>query len=207
MIQTCKASHRSGFEDRPSAAEGKVEVTKEGMKLCTMGPGKVFGELAILYNCTRTATVRTLTHVKLWAIDRQCFQTIMMRTGLIKHAEYMDFLKRSRSSSGLNSLLKKRLDNNNNNNKLADVMEETHYEDEEFIIRQGARGDTFFIISKGKVNVTQEDSANHEPTHLRELSRGDWFGERALQGFHQQVSVGSVEMLWGSLCTVGRQTG
>lgn len=35
-----------------------------------------------------------LTHVKLWAIDRQCFQTIMMRTGLIKHAEYMDFLKR-----------------------------------------------------------------------------------------------------------------
>ncbi|XP_029312643.1 cGMP-dependent protein kinase 1-like [Cottoperca gobio] len=37
--------------------EGKVEVTKEGMKLCTMGPGKVFGELAILYNCTRTATV------------------------------------------------------------------------------------------------------------------------------------------------------
>uniref|UniRef100_A0A8B9K017 cGMP-dependent protein kinase n=1 Tax=Astyanax mexicanus TaxID=7994 RepID=A0A8B9K017_ASTMX len=71
-----------------------VEVTKEGMKLCTMGPGKVFGELAILYNCTRTATVQTLTNVKLWAIDRQCFQTIMMRTGLIKHAEYMEFLKR-----------------------------------------------------------------------------------------------------------------
>ncbi|KAI4790616.1 hypothetical protein KUCAC02_034513, partial [Chaenocephalus aceratus] len=27
------------------------------MKLCTMTPGKVFGELAILYNCTRTASV------------------------------------------------------------------------------------------------------------------------------------------------------
>ncbi|MCI4384065.1 hypothetical protein PGIGA_G00034290 [Pangasianodon gigas] len=39
--------------------DGKVEVTKEGMKLCTMGPGKVFGELAILYNCTRTATVQS----------------------------------------------------------------------------------------------------------------------------------------------------
>uniref|UniRef100_A0A8B9K051 cGMP-dependent protein kinase n=1 Tax=Astyanax mexicanus TaxID=7994 RepID=A0A8B9K051_ASTMX len=76
------------------SCNGKVEVTKEGMKLCTMGPGKVFGELAILYNCTRTATVQTLTNVKLWAIDRQCFQTIMMRTGLIKHAEYMEFLKR-----------------------------------------------------------------------------------------------------------------
>ncbi|KAM9336453.1 cGMP-dependent protein kinase 1-like isoform 1-T1 [Symphorus nematophorus] len=153
--------------------EGKVEVTKEGMKLCTMGPGKVFGELAILYNCTRTATVRTLSHVKLWAIDRQCFQTIMMRTGLIKHAEYMDFLKSVPTFQGLPE---------ETLSKLSDVMEETHYEDGEYIIRQGARGDTFFIISKGKVNVTQEDSANQEPIHLRELTRGDWFGERALQG-------------------------
>ncbi|XP_074476034.1 protein kinase cGMP-dependent 1b isoform X1 [Sebastes fasciatus] len=153
--------------------EGKVEVTKEGMKLCTMGPGKVFGELAILYNCTRTATVMTLIHVKLWAIDRQCFQTIMMRTGLIKHAEYMDFLKSVPTFEGLPE---------ETLSKLADVMEETHYEDGEFIIRQGARGDTFFIISKGQVNVTQEDPANEEPTHLRELTRGAWFGERALQG-------------------------
>lgn len=37
--------------------EGMVEVTKQGKKLCTIGQGKVFGELAILYNCTRTATV------------------------------------------------------------------------------------------------------------------------------------------------------
>lgn len=34
-----------------------MEVTKQGTKLCTIGPGKVFGELAILYNCTRTASV------------------------------------------------------------------------------------------------------------------------------------------------------
>uniref|UniRef100_A0A7N6AC28 cGMP-dependent protein kinase n=1 Tax=Anabas testudineus TaxID=64144 RepID=A0A7N6AC28_ANATE len=150
--------------------EGKVEVTKEGMKLCTMGPGKVFGELAILYNCTRTATVRTLAHVKLWAIDRQCFQTIMMRTGLIKHAEYMDFLK---SVPTFQDLPEETL------SKLADVMEETHYEDEEYIIRQGARGDTFFIISKGKVTPR---CPNQQTVHLRELARGDWFGERALQG-------------------------
>ncbi|XP_076856748.1 protein kinase cGMP-dependent 1b isoform X3 [Brachyhypopomus gauderio] len=153
--------------------DGKVEVTKEGMKLCTMGPGKVFGELAILYNCTRTATVQTLTNVKLWAIDRQCFQTIMMRTGLIKHAEYMEFLK---SVPTFQSLPEEIL------SKLADVLEETHYSDGEYIVRQGARGDTFFIISKGKVNVTQEDSRNDTPVYLRALGKGDWFGEKALQG-------------------------
>uniref|UniRef100_A0A673IPR0 cGMP-dependent protein kinase 1-like n=2 Tax=Sinocyclocheilus rhinocerous TaxID=307959 RepID=A0A673IPR0_9TELE len=153
--------------------DGKVEVTKEGMKLCTMGPGKVFGELAILYNCTRTATVQTLTNVKLWAIDRQCFQTIMMRTGLIKHAEYMEFLK---SVPTFHGLLEEIL------SKLADVLEETHYSDGEYIIRQGARGDTFFIISKGKVNVTREDPPNGTPVYLRALGKGDWFGEKALQG-------------------------
>ncbi|KAI3363281.1 hypothetical protein L3Q82_011900 [Scortum barcoo] len=169
--------------------DGKVEVTKESLKLCTMGPGKVFGELAILYNCTRTATVKkkneqewhththvqynALTNVKLWAIDRQCFQTIMMRTGLIKHTEYMEFLKSVPSFHGLQEDIL---------SKLADVLEETHYEDGEYIIRQGARGDTFFIISKGKVNVTREDSPNGEPVYLRSLGKGDWFGEKALQG-------------------------
>lgn len=134
--------------------DGKVEVTKESLKLCTMGPGKVFGELAILYNCTRTATVKTLTNVKLWAIDRQCFQTIMMRTGLIKHQEYMEFLK---SVPTFHDLQEDIL------SKLADVLEETHYGDGEFIIRQGARGDTFFIISKGKVRTVR--LAYHQNNH------------------------------------------
>ncbi|XP_073452438.1 cGMP-dependent protein kinase 1 isoform X4 [Aquarana catesbeiana] len=153
--------------------DGKVEVTKESVKLCTMGPGKVFGELAILYNCTRTATVKTLTNVKLWAIDRQCFQTIMMRTGLIKHTEYMEFLK---SVPTFQSLPEEIL------SKLADVLEETHYECGDYIIRQGARGDTFFIISKGMVNVTREDTPGEDPIFLRTLGKGDWFGEKALQG-------------------------
>ncbi|XP_051002290.1 cGMP-dependent protein kinase 1-like isoform X2 [Acomys russatus] len=48
--------------------DGKVEVTKEGVKLCTMGPGKVFGELAILYNCTRTATVKSKAHFPVFHI-------------------------------------------------------------------------------------------------------------------------------------------
>uniref|UniRef100_A0A8C1QNW0 cGMP-dependent protein kinase n=1 Tax=Cyprinus carpio TaxID=7962 RepID=A0A8C1QNW0_CYPCA len=153
--------------------EGRVEVTKEGLKLCTMGPVKVFGELAILYNCTRTATVRTVTSVKLWAIDRQCFQTIMMRTGLIKHAENMELLKSVLTFRGLPEEIL---------SKLADVLEETHYEDGDYIIRQGARGDTFFIISKGKVTMTREDCPGQEPVYLRSMGKGDSFGEKALQG-------------------------
>jgi hypothetical protein len=38
--------------------EGIVEVTKNQRLVCTMSSGKLFGELAILYNCTRTASIR-----------------------------------------------------------------------------------------------------------------------------------------------------
>uniref|UniRef100_A0A8C1KYD1 cGMP-dependent protein kinase n=1 Tax=Cyprinus carpio TaxID=7962 RepID=A0A8C1KYD1_CYPCA len=58
----------------------------------------------------------------------------------------------------------------------------THYEDGDYIIRQGARGDTFFIISKGKVTMTREDCPGQEPVYLRSMGKGDSFGEKALQG-------------------------
>lgn len=74
--------------------EGRVEVSREGKYLSTLTGAKVLGELAILYNCQRTATITANTDCKLWAIERQCFQTIMMRTGLIRQAEYTEFLRR-----------------------------------------------------------------------------------------------------------------
>ena len=84
------------------------------------------------------------TDCKLWAIERQCFQTIMMRTAMVKQSEYTSFLKSVPTFVNLpeETLI-----------KIADVMEETTYKEGEYIIRQGAMGDTFFIISKGRVIV------------------------------------------------------
>ena len=45
-------------------AEGNVQVTKNNELRGQMGPGKLFGELAILYNCTRTATIKALMNTK-----------------------------------------------------------------------------------------------------------------------------------------------
>jgi len=40
------------------SGEGEFEVIKEGKVLGRLGVGKAFGELAILYNCKRTASVK-----------------------------------------------------------------------------------------------------------------------------------------------------
>ncbi|XP_034101389.1 cGMP-dependent protein kinase, isozyme 2 forms cD4/T1/T3A/T3B isoform X1 [Drosophila albomicans] len=153
--------------------DGRVEVSREGKYLSTLSGAKVLGELAILYNCQRTATITAITECNLWAIERQCFQTIMMRTGLIRQAEYTDFLKSVPIFKDLpeDTLI-----------KISDVLEETHYQRGDYIVRQGARGDTFFIISKGKVRVTIKQQDTQEEKFIRMLGKGDFFGEKALQG-------------------------
>ncbi|XP_065356665.1 cGMP-dependent protein kinase, isozyme 2 forms cD4/T1/T3A/T3B isoform X3 [Calliphora vicina] len=153
--------------------EGRVEVSREGKYLSTLSGAKVLGELAILYNCQRTATITAISECKLWAIERQCFQTIMMRTGLIRQAEYTDFLKSVPIFKNLqeDTLI-----------KISDILEETHYQEGDYIVRQGARGDTFFIISKGQVRVTIKLPNTQEEKFIRTLTKGDFFGEKALQG-------------------------
>lgn len=51
-----------------------------------------------------------------------------------------------------------------------------------YVIRQGATGDTFFLISQGNVKVTQRITGNAGTVEeeIRTLTRGDYFGEQAL---------------------------
>lgn len=64
----------------------------------------------------------------------------------------------------------------------AHIFLQTFYNNGDYIIRQGARGDTFFIISRGQVRVTIKQPDTPEEKYIRTLSKGDFFGEKALQG-------------------------
>ncbi|XP_059098243.1 cGMP-dependent protein kinase, isozyme 2 forms cD4/T1/T3A/T3B-like isoform X4 [Tigriopus californicus] len=173
--------------------EGKVEVSREGKFLSILPAGKVFGELAILYNCKRTATIKAATDCKLWAIERQVFQTIMMRTSLMRQEEHTKFLK---SVPSFMNLPEETL------NKLADVLEETTYAQGDYIVRQGAGGDTFFIISKGRVKVTKHDSEKNDEKFIRNLHKGDFFGEKALQGEEKRTANIVADDVEGVTCLV-----
>lgn len=153
------------------SADGEFEVIQDDKILGHMGPGKAFGELAILYNCTRTASIKALTDSKVWMLDRKVFQQIMKRTGLQRLQDNINFLK---SVPLLENL------SNDVLTKIADVLEVEFYPAGAYIIRQGASGDTFFIISSGCVKVTQRPPGHLEEEEIRTLGRGDYFGEQAL---------------------------
>ncbi|BFZ03491.1 hypothetical protein BsWGS_06530 [Bradybaena similaris] len=152
-------------------AEGVLEVHKDDKRLGEIKSGGLFGELAILYNCTRTASVKAVTNTTLWVLDRRVFQTIMMKTGLERREENISFLK---SVPLLKQLPSDKLA------KIADVLEYDFFHENEYIIREGATGDNFFILNKGEVKVTQMIAGHPDPKEVRRLKRGDYFGEKAL---------------------------
>ena len=51
-----------------ASTEGEVQVILDGKKLVKLGVGKMFGELAVLYNCTRSAHVKALTDTKVYPV-------------------------------------------------------------------------------------------------------------------------------------------
>jgi CRP-like cAMP-binding protein len=53
--------------------DGKVKVTRNGRKVVELGPGRGFGELALLLNAPRTATVTASEPSELVAFDRKTF--------------------------------------------------------------------------------------------------------------------------------------
>ncbi|XP_075697786.1 cGMP-dependent protein kinase 2-like [Rhinoderma darwinii] len=152
-------------------AEGLLDVIQNSRLLGQMHPGTAFGELAILYNCKRTATVKAVTDSKIWVLDRQVFQNIMMSSAQAQHQEYFSFL---RSVSILKDLPEEKL------SKIIDCLEVDFYDKGDYIIREGEEGNTFFIIAKGKVRVTQAVEGSQEPQEIKTLAVGDYFGEKAL---------------------------
>ncbi|OWA51390.1 cGMP-dependent protein kinase, isozyme 1 [Hypsibius exemplaris] len=152
-------------------AEGEAEAVRDDKLLGKITPGKAFGELAILYNCTRTASVKALTDTKLWVLDRSVFQVIMMRSGLQRQEEIVNFL---RSVPDLKNLDEEKLA------KVADALEVEYYSAGNYVIHEGETGDTFFVLYEGQVKVTQKMPGKGEPQMVRLLEKGCYFGEKAL---------------------------
>jgi MFS family permease len=53
--------------------DGEAEVIGDGRVIRTMGPGDGFGEIALLHDTARTTTVRALTPLYLYTLDRRDF--------------------------------------------------------------------------------------------------------------------------------------
>ena len=47
-----------------------MDIFVNEVKVVSLGEGSSFGELALIFDCARAATVRATSQVSLWGIDR-----------------------------------------------------------------------------------------------------------------------------------------
>ena len=57
--------------------DGEVSVTKDGSEIRTLGPGDFFGEIALLADTPRTATVTAKTPLRFFVLTRQAFRSLL----------------------------------------------------------------------------------------------------------------------------------
>ncbi|KAG1701928.1 hypothetical protein DVH05_010418 [Phytophthora capsici] len=145
-------------------------------EVCATSQRNFFGELALLYDSPRAATVRAKTHVECWSLDRVTFKRVLMATTMQQRALYLDFLGQVPIFSTLSSYEKM---------TVADALRVQFVESGDVILTEGSRGDDFYIIADGEVKCTR----GGEEVSAR-LGAGDFFGELAL--IHDDVRQATV---------------
>jgi CRP/FNR family transcriptional regulator, cyclic AMP receptor protein len=57
--------------------DGEAEVTKNGNRIATLGPGDFFGEIALVEHRPRTATVAAKTDLRFFVLTSQAFWSLL----------------------------------------------------------------------------------------------------------------------------------
>nr|XP_056717493.1 cAMP-dependent protein kinase type II-alpha regulatory subunit [Euleptes europaea] len=155
-----------------------IFVSRDGQSRCV---GRYdnrgsFGELALMYNTPRAATIVATTEGALWGLDRVTFRRIILKNNAKKRKTYELFIE---SVPLLKSL------EPSERMKIVDVIGEKNFQDGERIIAQGDKAESFYIVESGEVKIliksktiTNKD-ANQE-VEIARCQKGQYFGELAL---------------------------
>lgn len=144
---------------------GRVEVVVNGNRKKIMGKTEQFGELALLHDSMRTATIKTIENCHVWVLSRESFQVAVQSVNKKRYDENKQFIE---SISIFQSLTKKQKEN------LLLLLATQEFMDGQRIVVEGDPGSMLYIIKKGCVVCTKSGK------EIRKLWPGDFFGEQAL---------------------------
>jgi cAMP-dependent protein kinase regulator len=128
-----------------------------------------FGELALMYNMPRAATIVVAEPGKLWALDRITFRRIVLKSAFEKRKMYESLLE--------NMPLFKTLSSYERMN-VADALFSKQFGKDEPIIRQGEEAQCMYFVEAGTVRIVRDQDGQSK--EVKVCGKGDYFGELAL---------------------------
>jgi len=149
-----------------------ILVRKDGgepKKVFEAGAGFAFGELALLYNAPRSATIMANTDSEVWCLERNAFRILVVASREQKFNAYREFLQKCDIFQELSP---------EQVSSLAEVLEEESFEEDEAILEQDEKDDKMYILQQGEaVACIQGEQGEVEVMHY---VQGNYFGEIAL---------------------------
>lgn len=145
--------------------ECKKKLDGEEKVVKTCGPGDFFGELSLLYNCPRAASVEAQGAASVCQLDRETFNHIVRDASMQKREFYEEFLKGVPLLEKLGTYERA---------QLADCLTTQRFNAGDVIINQGEEGDRFYLVEEGQLSATKNGS------EVMSYKRGDYFGELSL---------------------------
>lgn len=126
--------------------------SSEKTHLLTYSEGMVFGELALLYNTYRAASIVANEGSLLYTLDRETFNNIVKESAIQKRQKYDDFLSGVELLQDLEAYER---------GKICDCLNTETYAPGKYIINEGDMGNTFYFIESGKAYATKKNAAGN----------------------------------------------
>ena len=148
---------------------GSLQAGPNGMgeNVGLIEAGGSFGELALMYNAPRAATVVSAEpQCNLWALDRVTFRRILMESTFARRRMYETFLGEVPILSSLTPYER---------SKIADALETQKFPKGHTIIQEGDVGQSFYLLESGEA-----DAYKGTGQKVLHYEKGDFFGELAL---------------------------
>jgi cAMP-dependent protein kinase regulator len=138
--------------------------------ICDLNPGNGFGELALLYDSPRAASIVSKSvNCMTWAIDRVTFKQLLVQGAIQRRSEYKMFLSEVPFLSQFSD---------HDKAVLSDILLRAHVKKGDVVINEGdTNADWFYIVEAGELKATKNCSAAEV---CPRLVSGTYFGELAL---------------------------